>query len=130
MNPDLLRLQAETRCDLVAVDMQPLRRDVDVDAAFAVRHAKTGLGAQERLILDADLVHARHRHVAGCFWIAVSDDERANDVRSRVVPVAVAHRVGIWMQGLLLGRSLGVGYRRQRLVLDAIELGCATSLLW
>ena len=37
VDPHLLGLEAQTRRDLVAVDVEPLRRDVDVDAALAVR---------------------------------------------------------------------------------------------
>ena len=37
VDPHLLRLEAEAGSDLVAVDVQPLRRDVDVDAALGVR---------------------------------------------------------------------------------------------
>jgi len=44
VNPHLLEREAETRRDLVAVDVQPLRRDVDVDAAFAVGDSEAGLG--------------------------------------------------------------------------------------
>ena len=50
----LLERQAEARRDLRAVDVQPLRRDVDVDAALAVGHREPRLGAEERLVLDAD----------------------------------------------------------------------------
>ncbi len=54
----LLGREAEAGRDLVAVDVQPLRRDVDVDAALAVGHGEPGLGAEEGLILDPDLVLA------------------------------------------------------------------------
>ena len=37
VDPNLLLGQAETRRNLLAVDVQPLRGDVDVDAALAVR---------------------------------------------------------------------------------------------
>ena len=37
MDPHLLRAKVEARGDLVAVDVEPLGRDVDVDAALAVR---------------------------------------------------------------------------------------------
>ncbi len=50
--------QIEARRDLRAVDVEPLRRHVDVDPALAVRHCETGLRAQERLVLDARLVAA------------------------------------------------------------------------
>ena len=57
----LLGLEVETRRHLVAVDMEPLRRDVEVDAAFAVGDGEPRLGAEERLVLDPDLVDARAR---------------------------------------------------------------------
>ena len=60
----LLGRQAEAGRDLVAVDVQPLRGDVDVDAALAVGHGEARLRAEERLILDADLVLAAHDDLA------------------------------------------------------------------
>ena len=54
----LLERQPEARRDLAAVDVQPLRGDVDVDAALAVGHREPGLGAEERLVLAAELVGA------------------------------------------------------------------------
>ena len=111
MDAHLLGLQPETRRDLVAVDVQPLRRDVDVDAAFAVGHRKSRLGPEERLILDADLVDARDGDVACGVGIAVADDERAHDVRPRIVAIAVAHRRTVGMERLLLGRAFGIGDR-------------------
>ena len=59
VDPHHLGRQPEARRDLVAVDVQPLRRDVDVDAALAVRDGEPRLRAEERLILDADVVDAR-----------------------------------------------------------------------
>ena len=56
VDPHLLRPQPEARRDLVAVDVEPLRRDVDVDSALAVRNRDAGLRAEKRLILLADLV--------------------------------------------------------------------------
>ena len=61
VDPHLLRLERETGCDLVAIDVQPLRRDVDVDAALAVRDRDPRLRPEERLILLPDVVHARRR---------------------------------------------------------------------
>ena len=57
----LLERQAEAGRDLRAVDVQPLGRDVDVDPALAVGHREPGLGAEERLVLDAGLVDAARR---------------------------------------------------------------------
>ena len=84
--------EAEARRDLVAVDVQPLRRDVDVDAALAVGHREAGLGAEERLVLDPELVDARDGDVAVGVGVAVADHDVAHDVRARVVAVAVAVR--------------------------------------
>ena len=53
VNPHLLRLEPEAGSDLVAVDVEPLRRHVDVDAALAVRDRDAGLGAEEGLVLLA-----------------------------------------------------------------------------
>ena len=78
----LLERQPEARRDLRAVDVQPLRRDVDVDAALAVRHREPGLRPEERLILDPDLVVRRStRHVARSVGVAVADHHVAHDVR-------------------------------------------------
>ncbi len=129
VDPHLLRLERETRRHLVAVDVRPLRRDVDVDAALAVRNGEPGLGPEERLILLADLVDARDRHVAGRIRVAAADDERADDVRPRILAEAVARgRIGR-MQRLRLGRALGIDDRLERLVLDSNGLGRTARLL-
>ena len=118
VDADLLRLQVEAGRDLVAVDVQPLRGDVDVDAALPVRHREPRLGAEERLILDPDLVDTGDGHVALGLGIAVPDHERAHDVRTRIVPIAVAHRRPVRMERVLLGRPLGIDHGLERLVLD------------
>ena len=56
VDPHLLGREAEARRHLVAVDVEPLRRDVDVDAALAVRDREPRLGAEEGLILARELV--------------------------------------------------------------------------
>ena len=58
VDPHLVGLEVEARRDLVSVDVQPLRGDVDVDATLAVRDRDAGLGAEERLVLLADVVDA------------------------------------------------------------------------
>ena len=60
----LLGREPEAGRDLVAVDVQPLRGDVDVDAALAVGDREARLRAEEGLILDPDLVLARDDDVA------------------------------------------------------------------
>ena len=61
--------------------------------------------------------------------IAVADDHVPDDVRPRVVAVAVTHRRPVGVERLLLGRPLGVGDELERLVLDAHLLGGAARLL-
>ena len=53
----------------------------------------------------------------------------ADDVRARIVAVAVAHRRPLRVERLLLGRALRVDDRLERLVLDADPLGGAARLL-
>ena len=50
-----------------------------------------------------------------------------NDVRSRVVAVAVTHRRPVGVERLLFGRALGVDDELERLVLDLHELGGAPA---
>ena len=74
--------QAEARRHLIAVDVQPLRRDVDVDAALSVGDGEARLRPEERLILDADVVDAADGDIAFRVRVAVPDDEVADDVRA------------------------------------------------
>ena len=75
----LLR-EAEAGGDLLAVDVQPLRGDVDVDPALAVRDREAGLRAEEGLILAAELVDALDRDLAHQLRVPVTDDDVAHDV--------------------------------------------------
>src|SRR5207249_2558506 len=61
--PNLLQRQPEDTRQLLLVDVQPLGRDAEVDAALAVRNREPRLGAQRRLVLHADLVLALDHHV-------------------------------------------------------------------
>ena len=61
--------------------------------------------------------------------VAVADDHVPDDVRPRVVAVAVAHRRPVRVERLLLGRALGVDDELERLVLDLDRLGRAARLL-
>ncbi len=124
-----LGLEAETRRDLVAVDVQPLRRDVDVDAALAVGDREPGLGAEEGLILDPELVDARDGHVAARVRVAVADHEVADDVRPRVVEVAVAVRPALVVDRLLLHGAFHVDHGLERLVVDLDPLRGSPRLL-
>ena len=101
--------EVEARRHLRPVDVQPLRRDVDVDASLAVRDREPGLGAEERLVLDADLVDPLDRHVARGVGIAVADDDVPHDVRPVVLAVAVAGvgRSG-WRSARSVARSMSV----------------------
>ena len=114
----LLGRQAEAGGDLVAIDVQPLRRDIDVHAALAVGHRETGLGSEEGLILDAHLVGAAHDHLALGRRVAVPDHDGTHDVRARVVAVAVPHGRALGVERGHLGGASHVVDRRQRLVLD------------
>ena len=75
---------AEARRDLVAVDVQPLRRDVQLDAAGAVRHREARLGAEEGLVLHPDLVAPAHDDVGGRVRVAAQDLHAAQHVAALV----------------------------------------------
>src|SRR5437667_361332 len=83
VNTHLLRSEAETRCDLVSINVQPLRRDVHINSALAVGHGQPRFRPEERLILNPDVVDAGNGHVALRVGIAVADHEGADDVRTR-----------------------------------------------
>src|SRR5205814_8933903 len=92
MAPPPVALGSEAGRDLVAGDVQPLPRDVDVDAAFSVGDREPGLRAQEGLVLDAELVDARDGDLGLRIRVAVADHDRAHDVRTGVIAEAVARR--------------------------------------
>ncbi len=125
----LLRREIEAGRDLLAIDVEPLRRHVDVDAALAVRDRDPRLRAEEGLILLPDLVEARDHDVPTRLRVAALDHHRADDVRPRVFAVAMTHRRAVGMERLHLRRPLGVDHRLERLVLDADGSGCAARLL-
>ena len=118
MDADLLLSQPQARRDLVAVDVQPLRRDIDVHAALTVRNSEPRFGPQERLILDPELVVALDGDIAGHLGVAAEDPHIADDVRPGVVAKAVTHRPVLRMDGRLVRRALHVHDRLERLVLD------------
>ena len=64
-DPHLVGRQVEAGGDLVAVDVQPLGRHEQVDAAVLGGHREAGLGAEERLVLHPDLVVAGDHDVGG-----------------------------------------------------------------
>ena len=124
-----VRRQPEAGRDLVAVDVQPLRCDVDVDAALAVGNGQPGLRAEERLVPDAELVRPFDDHVRLGVGVAVADDHMADDIRARVLQVAVAVGPALRVDRLHFRGALGVDDRLERLVLDPHLLGRAPRLL-
>ena len=129
VDPHLLRAQAEARRDLVAVDVEPLGRDVDVDTPLAVGHREARLRSEERLVLDPELVRPADDDVARRVGVAVPDHDVADDVGPRIVPVAVAHRRPVRVERLLLERALHVHHGLERLVLDDDRLERLPRLL-
>ncbi len=119
--PDLLLRQPEHRRDLLAVHVQPLGGDVEVDAAVLGRHREPGLRAEEGLVLHADLVGAADHDVrqgphlvghaeAGDQVLLVADVA----VGVRLVLVRLVHvAVRLRVEALLLGDDRG-----EHLVLD------------
>ena len=89
VQPDPVGGQAEGRADLALVDVQPLRGDVEVDAAGAVRDREAGLGPEEGLVLHPDLVVARDDDVGGGVRVAGADLDVSHQVAVRVQPRAV-----------------------------------------
>ena len=54
MAAHLLGLEAQTGIDLLVVDVDPLTRRPEIDAALTVGNGQAGLGPQRRLVLAAD----------------------------------------------------------------------------
>ena len=106
--------QVERRRDLVAVDVQPLGRDEEVDAAVLGGHREPGLRAEEGLVLHPDLVLAAHHDVGLARLLAVGDVDVAQKVAGGVQRWGVGSR-----------RVLGVGERLELLVVDLDPLGGA-----
>ncbi len=81
VQPDLVLGQSQARRDLLAVDVQPLRRDVKVDAAVLGRHRQSRLRAERGLVLHRRFVVAVHPDVRlGRVGFAVEDVHVAKDV--------------------------------------------------
>ena len=53
VDPDLVLGEPEARSDLLPVDVQPLRRHVEVDAAVPGRDGEPALGTERGLVLQA-----------------------------------------------------------------------------
>ncbi len=98
--------------------MQPLRGDVEVDAAVAVGDRETGFGSERRLVLHPHLVLARHDHLSACVLVASADLDRAGDVAVRVQARGVGRQ-----------RPLRIGERLERLVLDADRMRRSPGVL-
>ena len=77
---DLLARQVQHARQLRLVDMQPLGRDVKVDAALAVGNRQPGLRSQRRLVLHPDLVLATHDDLGLCRRVAVAHVHAPRDV--------------------------------------------------
>ena len=115
--------KAEARRDLRTVDVEPLGGDVDVDPSLTVGHREPRLGPEKGLVLGAGLVDPLDGHLGARLRVAVADQDRADDVRPRVVAVPVALRRPVGVELGLLGRALHVGHRLERLVVDTDLLG-------
>ena len=70
--------------ELLLVDVKPLRREMQVDAALAVRDREARLRAERRLVLHADLVLASDHNLRMRRRLAVPDLHPARDVAVRV----------------------------------------------
>ena len=105
---DPLLREAEAGGDLLAVLVQPLRGDVQLDAPPVVVGDGHGrLEPEERLVLHADLVRALDDDVAGGVGVAAADHLVAEDVA-----------VGMDRRVAAVDRRLGIDQRRQHLVRD------------
>ena len=126
----LLGREVETRCDLVAVDVEPLRRDVDVDRRprRRERRARTrARGTPDPGCRCRRRPRPRRRPSAsGSPWRITMCRTTFGPV---VLAIAVTVRRPVGMEVLELGRALHVGHRRERLVVDADLLGRAPRLL-
>ena len=78
--PHLLLGEPEARGHLVAVVVQPLGRDDEVDAAVVGGDRQARLRAHERLVLHADLVGALDDDRTVRRRVAVADDQVAEHV--------------------------------------------------
>ena len=72
-DPHLFRGQAQAGRHLLLVDVQPLGGDEQVDAAVLGGDGQAGLGAQEGLVLHADLVLPADHDVGPVPRVAAAD---------------------------------------------------------
>lgn len=95
-HPHLVLGQAEHGGDLAQVGVEPLGGDVEVDAAVLAGHGETRLGAEEGLVLHAEVVVARDDHVGargGRGGVAAHDRLAVHDVGVRDVAAVVVGAV-------------------------------------
>ena len=113
-----LRRERQALGELVAVDVQPLGRDVQDDAALAVGHREARLRPEEGLVLHPDLVAPADDDVGGRVGLAVLDHDRPQQVAA-LVQRGRARR----------HRRLGVGHGLEHLVRDGDRVrGAARGL--
>ncbi len=114
----LVRGHVQAGRDLRLVHVQPLGGHVQVDPAVLGGHRQAGLGAEERLVLHADLVTAGDHEAGRRLRVSPPDPHVPDQVAARV------HRIRSWPQ-----RGFGVGDRGQHLVVDRDRGGRAAGRL-
>ncbi len=80
VQPHQVAGHAQRHADLPLVDVQPLGRDVEIDAAVLRRDREPGLRAQERLVLHPDLEVEGHHDRGGCVGIPPAELQMAHEV--------------------------------------------------
>ncbi len=114
---DGVEREAETRCDLSTVLVQPLGRHVQFDTtAIRIRDRQGCFEAEEGLILHPDLVGALDHDRGGGIGIAAHD-------------ALVADHVAVGMDRLMGtgDRRLGIEQRREHFVVDDDCVECSTA---
>ncbi len=104
----LLLRQAEARGDLLAVDVQPLRGDVEVETTVVGGHRQPRLGTERGLVLHRRLVVALDPDLGGRARRLAADDVH---VSQHVAELVQLRRIG-------RKRLLHVEHARQRLELE------------
>ena len=83
--PDSVLRESEAGGDLLAVLVQPLRGDVQLDApTVVIGDGERSLEPEERLVLHPDLVRPLDHDLAGGIGVAAADPLMAQDVAIRV----------------------------------------------
>ncbi len=82
MDPHLLGSHSKAGDDLVVVDVGPLGRHVQVDAALPVGDSQTGFGTERRLVLHPHRVDAFHDNGTVRVRVAAADVYPAEQVTS------------------------------------------------